>query len=39
MNDECITEDVLLQDNGIVRNSEGVILGRLGRSIQKVYDI
>lgn len=35
MNDECKAENVVLQENGIVRNSEGIMLGRMGRIIER----
>lgn len=35
MNDTCKTEQVTLQENGIVRNDKGEILGRLGRSVAR----
>lgn len=35
MNEECKIENVVLQENGIVRNSEGMMLGRMGRTIDR----
>ena len=35
MNDSCKTENVLLQENGIVRNAAGEIIGRIGKSVSR----
>jgi len=35
MNDICKTTEVTLQENGIVRDSDGLLLGRLNKSIER----
>ena len=35
--DECNAKNVILQDNGIVRDSEGIIIGRMSRIVGRDF--